>query len=156
MTVIAYRNGVMAGDSLWTGDKGMVLNKKGKVTKFDTGALYGASGACDDRELMARLAGVEYEWQLPSCKELVDMDADNVVALFVLPDGSMWFVATGEEEGGVVAVQGDYAAVGCGAPIALGAMWHNASALMAVRAAIEHNAYCRGPITFEERTLKTQ
>lgn len=149
MTVIAYRDGVMAGDSCWSygeGDEniyaGLIFNEQSKIKKLKCGALYGGSGAVDDRELISILDG----GILPTAKWLQTCQHDNITALLVMPDLTIWRVYTGEGRGGVEPVKLPYAAVGSGAAIAIGAMWTGASAKKAVLAACNHNVYCRPPI----------
>lgn len=154
MTIIAYRNGVMASDSCWSdgqGDEniyaGLIFAKESKVRKLESGALYGASGASDDRELLGLINKVTIPQALPSARALQECEHSNVTALLVLPDRSVWRIYTGEENGGIEPVTGfPYAATGSGSALAIGAMLFGASAEEAAHVACVHNVYCRPPI----------
>lgn len=150
MTVIAYRDGVMAGDSLWSDSsdegKGLVCNLQNKIMRLASGALYGGSGATDDRTLVQALAEARDSSDFPSAKKLRKMEHGSVLSLVVLPDGSMWCIGTGKDYGGVEPVQHPFFAIGSGSHVALGAMQQGASAKEAVAAACRWNIYCREPI----------
>lgn len=151
MTVIAYRDGVMAGDSCWSdgndeGYSGLIETLQGKLVLLESGGLYGGAGAAEDRQLVKVLQLVRNATQLPTSRDLESMSG-GISALVVLPDGTCWQIITGKEEGCAYQRTGPYHAIGSGAPIAVGAMWKDATAIEAVKAACEHNVYCRPPIT---------
>ena len=64
MTVIAYRDGMMAADSCWSDNhendscSGLIFSHAPKLRRLSSGALYGGAGASDDRELVALLDNV--------------------------------------------------------------------------------------------------
>lgn len=149
MTVIAYRDGVMAGDSCWSDadtQGGLIINSQNKLAVLRSGALYGGSGASDDRSLVNRLQDIVDYRQLPSAKDLIAMEHGCVKALLVLPDRSVWVVGTGEGEGGVEPVQLPYFAIGTGGQIAMGALACDKTAVEAVKIACDLNVYCRPPV----------
>ena len=148
MTVIAYRDGVMAGDSCWSDDNhaGLIFNLQNKIFVLRSGALYGSAGGSDDRELKAALEDVVAPEMFPSCKDLANMEDGNVDALLVLPDGAVWRVHTGETMGGVEPISLPFASVGCGQGIAVGAMAAGKSAFEAVKIVCDYNIACRPPV----------
>lgn len=147
MTIIAYRAGIMAGDSCWTeGER--VTQLRTKVFRLSSGALYGAAGAVEDRALMQMLDNVKRPDQVPTAEQLAQISHD-ISALLVLPCGTIWEIHTGPEQSDASACQfvAEFSAIGTGKEIAIGAMQMGASATDAVRAACEFNVYCRPPIT---------
>lgn len=140
----------MAGDSCWSDaskeGRGLIFSRKAKILRLPTGAIYGGAGASDDRELVDLLTLVRTERDLPTAKELIEVEHNNCDALLVLPDASVWRVFTGEENGGIEPVQHEYAAIGSGQQIAIGAMAAGASAEQAAKIACQHNVYCRLPV----------
>ena len=92
MTTIAYKDGVMAADTRWS-DDGVVTVHQSKLLKFDTGALLGGAGDCDDREIVNMFSKVRLISQLPSRSELggIQLCYDGI---FVLPFGRVFRVYT--------------------------------------------------------------
>ena len=131
----------MAGDSLLTqgsNDIGFVQ----KVWKFKTGALYGSRGDGDDRVLRSMLSDITNPDALPSTKTLENINAE-IDALFVLPNGDVWHISTGESAQ-AMKVDAPYHAIGSGWKYALGAMAHGATASQAVEAAKKHDGHTGG------------
>lgn len=153
MTVIAYKDGVMAGDSAWSlcGEDathdGLIVNSMNKLTRLRSGALYGGAGSSDDRQLLDLLQDVSTAARMPDVRKLRGTLQEGVHALLVLPDGSIWEVETGEDDGGVMPVNRTWHAVGSGRALAMGAMAVGASARHACEVACDFNTYCRLPIT---------
>ena len=158
MTVIAYKDDLMAGDSCWSlsgtesGHDGLVVNSANKLFRLRSGALYGGAGSSDDRQLMDLLQDVKDGANMPAVKTLQATLQAGVLALVVLPDGSIWEVETGEEDGGVMCVNRKFHAVGSGRQIALGAMAAGANARHACELACDFNTYCQKPVTVIKRT----
>lgn len=147
MTVIAYREGWIAGDSCWfDGEAGLIETSQTKVLRLKSGGLYGGAGACDDRELIAKLNSVRTAEKLPSVAWLSRPSLEGLTALVVLPDCTVWQIDCADEAS-ITPRTGAYAAIGTGAAVAIGAMWFGADAYKAVEAACVHNVYCRTPIT---------
>ena len=142
-TTIAYRDGIMACDSQWTSAE-MVLSSACKIERLPSGALYGASGYTDDRELKLLIAMVKNEEELPlaSVLEKVTIECQ---ALLILPNGKVFRIMTGDNAE-VCPIEAPFAAVGSGQGIALGAMAHGASALQAVTIACDFDIYTRRPV----------
>jgi ATP-dependent protease HslVU (ClpYQ) peptidase subunit len=151
MTVIAYRNGIMAGDSCWSdgseGDYGGVItNLQNKLIRLPSGALYGGAGSTDERALVQLLGNVRTVKKMPPASELEKQEYDSLKALVVLPDMSVWLIEGGPGGNGVEPVNQEFASIGCGGPIAIGAFARGATAEQAVRIACKWNVYCRPPV----------
>ncbi|MCX7177968.1 MAG: hypothetical protein NTX56_04090 [Proteobacteria bacterium] len=152
MTVIAYRAGIMAGDSCWSdggrdGDYGgLITNSQNKLMRLPSGAVYGGAGATDDRSLIQLLAKVKTARSLPPSTIVADEQFAELQCLLALPDGTLWLINGGPEGNGVEPVSTEFSAVGTGAPIAIGAMARGATAEQAVRIACRWNVFCRPPI----------
>lgn len=137
MTVIAYRNGIMASDSRLTNGDQIVPGGYSKIRRLEDGTLI---GGCGDVVAIEAL----FEWAVGDRKvkpPKVCRDADMIM---VSPDGTIT-----QMEGRYpysVRDTGGYYAQGSGGDVALGAMHHGASAVDAVKAAIAHNAACGGEV----------
>lgn len=146
MTTIAYRDGILAGDSgLYSGTTLMALVEK--VFKFGNGILYGGAGDGDDNALR-KLLGTK---GIKATK--VELAATHVTAsaLIVLPNKHVYYLSiekgdNGEFEAEIVKLEGEYFSVGAGADFALGAMAQGASAIAAVTSAAKHNIYTELPV----------
>lgn len=158
MTIIAYRNGIMACDSCWT-NYGTQTVSAIKIIRLSSGALLGEAGDNDSRAMQELLDKIKDPKKLPSRKELAETKLDYE-GLIAFPKGGVWMIVTGphDETGYPVAdaeidygiwpatTMGGYAAVGCGAHIALGAMDAGATAPRAVEIACRRDVYCRPPV----------
>lgn len=141
MTVIAYRDGVLAGDTLISG--GSSGTRYGQFTKIvkHHGHLMGFAGAA---AAMTKLRSILLA--VPADKFGPDMDLDfdgDVGCLLVTPDGTAYFYE-GESTPGFFTVTAPFFALGSGEQIALGAMAAGASAPEAVRIAIDLSSGCGG------------
>ena len=136
MTTIAYRDGVIAGDSATSGD-GNVIGHCTKVHRI-RGRLVGLCGPIEDGEAF-RLwlkAGAK-----PKAKpEPLDED---FLALLVEPDGRV--VEYGRRLV-PVGYEAPFYAIGSGGALALGAMAAGAGAEEAVRIACRFDHYSREPV----------
>lgn len=136
MTTIAYRDGVLAGDTRVTDDSGHVWTDKcKKVFRIKDGSLVGVSGDMEPGELLldALRAGVT-EFKLPA-------DSD-INAIRVLADGRL-FISEGEAW---TLWPEPYAAIGSGKRCALTALRMGYSAREAVRQGIAGDSYSGGRI----------
>ena len=147
MTVVAYRDGVMASDSRATSGKNYIeTDKMPKMFRFSDGSIVGFAGevlAWQEMARMFRESISKGDFTLPRLK--------RVTALFVSPkktifqfDGNNWERLTKR------IYPHQYYSIGSGATIAMSAMDAGASAVEAVRIAIRRDAYCGGKI----RTLE--
>jgi hypothetical protein len=151
MTTIAYKAGLMACDSCWTGDD-MHGMSQSKIIRLSSGALLGGSGDNDSREIHALLDKVKSAKQLPTRTQLAALRA-SFSGLLVLPNGSIFKISAdfGEKEPG-----SDYgiwpvgrrgiAAAGSGGHLAIGAMAAGKSALEAVAIACAWDINSRLPV----------
>jgi hypothetical protein len=146
LTVIAYRNGIMAGDSCWSEADGLIINSQNKLIRLPSGALYGGAGAPDDRALLGLLCDVEERTRLPDWTTLQGANYEELEALLVLPDESVWSINGGAKGYGVCPVSLPYIAIGAGAAVAIGALAAGATAKRAVDLACRHNTFCRPPV----------
>lgn len=138
MTVIAYRDGVMAADTSCA-DSVSKVSWAQKVLRGPDGALYGFAGRVSLCCEIARWVRGEREGERPPLK----VDDGTAQVMVVRPDGSLsvWVEDGTEDYDGA-----EYMAIGSGAGVALGAMHAGATAEGAVRAAIEHAPHCGGSI----------
>jgi hypothetical protein len=142
MTIIAYRDGVMAGDTQHNANNQLVGYEE-KVIKNHLGALWGASGdnsqskACED-------------WFL-KVTSIVDLRSPPPFSkgqgLLVFPDGNVFSVYDGLSTRTLEFKHFGFTAIGSGADFAMGAMAMGATAEQAVKVAIDFNLNCGGEIT---------
>ncbi len=140
MTIIAYRDGVMAADSQVSGDYAIRGSKK-KIYRTNRGDIVAASGGCGG---IAKFI----EWLQGDRAERFDPKpfTDSFGAILVTAEGQ---VVCYDDFGLPVDVIADYHADGAGRDFALGAMAVGASAEEAVRVAIKHSPHCGGDIQIE-------
>lgn len=143
MTVIAYRDGIMACDSAWS-TEGYVYTRQNKIFRLPSGALYGAAGDSDDRALVALLNTVTRAADIPARAALVEM-TNEIMALLVLATGEVWSIDTGKD-GGAHRVFAPFIAVGCGKSLATGAMAMGATARTAAKIAAKFDTHCCLPV----------
>lgn len=127
MTTIAYKDGIMACDSCWTGDE-MQETSQSKIVRLSSGALLGGSGDNDSREIHQLLDKVKTAKQLPQRTQLAALRV-SFSGLLVLRSGAVFKISAdfGEKE-----TDSDYgiwpvgrrgmAAAGSGGHLAIGAM----------------------------------
>jgi hypothetical protein len=144
MTVIAYKDGVLAADSMWRDDTSELVIYLPKVTLLRSGALYGGAGDGDDRILLKVLHDITHPKDLPTREHLRTVEY-HCEAIIVFPEDGAWKVETGENGAGVEPLTVP-CAIGAGASIAVGAMAAGASAEQAVSIACELHSQCRGPV----------
>lgn len=142
MTVIAYRDGVMAGDRLAV--RGSTASRwHAKIARRDDGALIGLAGdgAVGERYRVWFLAGEDLA-KRPALSDEYDGEPASAGALVVRPDGRV------EEHThlAVLPFEGPYFAIGCGADFALAAMEMGADAHRAVEVACKLDIHCGGGI----------
>lgn len=146
MTVIAYKDNVMACDSCWS-NNGVVVNLADKIIRLSSGGLLGEAGDSDTREIIALLDKVKKPAQLPAREQIAKLGIDYE-ALLVLPDGQIWnvFADIDKKDYGVYRVRRPFIAVGGGKEVAIGSMAAGASAPTAAAIACQWVTTCRGPI----------
>ena len=133
MTTIAYKDGVIAGDTMvWEGQT--ATGHAAKVGRLPDGSLWGFAGMSKD---LSRLK----PWLLCPIGNPVEIDKESSL-MIVLTDGRVMFY----EENGFLETKAPFHAFGSGSDIAMGAMWAGATAQLAVAAAIDMNAYTAGDV----------
>lgn len=132
MTTIAYRDGVIVGDTQATGD--YVFRVK-KVARLPGGVLVGYAGGLI--QCQAALA-----WISSGC-EGDPPDFSDAQLMMITPDGKIWVA-----EGALPAytTSSKFLAIGSGGSIAMGAMAAGASAKRAVQIACELDDGTSAPI----------
>jgi hypothetical protein len=155
MTVIAYKDGVMASDSGLFWDDNYCIGTVQKLYRLDNGAIYGGAGESDDRLLRAVLG--EFGPDCPVEKlQHPDLNADYQV-LLAMPDASLWYVGitrNEEHEGGSVECfqfKAPMAAIGFGRWGfgrwgVFGAMVAGKSAAEAIEVMLPYLTNAKGPI----------
>jgi ATP-dependent HslUV protease subunit HslV len=140
MTVIAYRDGLLAADSLATAGH-LITGRVQKIWRFEDGRLLGGAGCAGDlRSFVAwALGGCEGHWE---CRD----KENGFSALVVAANGE---VAIYDAEGREYVVQAEFYARGAGAELAIGAMAMGARADQAVEVACRFSVWCEGPVQTE-------
>ncbi|MDE2105424.1 MAG: hypothetical protein KGL39_49815 [Patescibacteria group bacterium] len=150
MTTIAYKGGMMAGDTCWTLNKTHITSLS-KITRLASGALLGQAGDNDGREMETFLGKVKAPRGLPFRKELLELRI-SFAGLLVLPTGHVYRVDCREnptdydDEVGFTPITKKFAACGSGSDIALGAMAAGKTAREAVLIAAEFDVNTRTPV----------
>jgi 20S proteasome alpha/beta subunit len=132
VTTIAYRDGVLAGDTRVCVGDSVYTDRQRKVWRLRDGRLFGWAGAVEKAEIMRRhLLG---KGEAP-----VDQ---NLSCIIVEPSGAIRM-----HEGAIWVKQaGPYVALGTGQTAALAAMDAGASAIEAVRIGIKRDANSGGRV----------
>lgn len=136
MTTIAYRSGILAGDSQATDDQ---LWQARKIHRIDTSAGELLVGICGD----VHSGLVFVEWLKDDRSRKPDMGHEDFEAIVVASNGrvTIWtqsligWTPTGK-----------FFAIGSGAKAAMGAMWAGKSAYEAVCIAAKVDPYTRKPV----------
>jgi len=145
MSTIAYRDGVIAADTLAsTGNKTMTgVRKIGRTNRF----LFGLSGIFSGvhriydwvKEIEKDTSPHDFYKHMESLQTL-GLDA---TVLLVEEDGTIW---TMTDDGGVFKVPMSYDSIGSGQDFAIGAMHAGASAAESVQAACHFDPYSGGEV----------
>ena len=158
MTVIAYssKHRIMAADSRCTNGATIkhVTNIQ-KLYRLPNGALLGAAGNGDSRDIRKLLAKASPK-NMPTRKQLVKLEYDDIEALIVFPTGQVFIVSCEYDEDcdrlipAVDRISDVIVAIGTGANFAYGAMEFGASPIEAVEVACRRDIMCFGPIQSEK------
>lgn len=152
MTTIAYRDGIMASDSKVTGNEVFVGQAK-KITKITVEEdLPWIDRVIFRKEPKQKTYLVGMCGELAGCLHFMDVlffgaqqSSEISGALLVVDeDGEIMIYENGRTNG--IRIEGEYAAEGSGFEVALGAMFHGATAVEAVQAAIHHDNTSGGDI----------
>jgi ATP-dependent protease HslVU (ClpYQ) peptidase subunit len=149
----------MASDSKSTNDDGAFCTRVKKIYRLESGALLGAAGDCDARDVIRLLEKVRTVKTLPTRQQLADTHCD-FSGVLVLRNGEVFYIDVGpmqigeayEWAGSVVEVSERIAAVGSGQKFAIGAMAAGKSASEAVTIACRYDSFSGTPV--HEVTLK--
>jgi hypothetical protein len=152
VTVIAFRDGIMAGDRCWNDDQ-LIVSSARKLRML-SGKLYGASGDGDDRALVELLMPVQVPSELPTRAQLASLQIDVSALLVFAPrfPGDTYFprifvIEAGKpDDTGIYEVRLPYIAIGSGREVAMGAMAAGADAERAAHIACELVTSCRPPV----------
>lgn len=137
VTIIVYRDGVMAADSV-TSYGNIQYRGTTKIVRRADGTLAGAAGQSPLNQAFLAWVMAGENGQAPEMKK-GDLTSQGVIAR---PDGTIVI----HDEIGITTHARKYQAIGVGEDVAVGALFVGASAEDAVRAAIEHNAWCGGEV----------
>lgn len=160
MTVIAWRNGIMACDSCWSYGSTQVASAI-KIKRLSSGALLGSAGDNDSRAMEVLLDKIKDPSKLPTREQLAATKCD-FLGLLALPRGGVYVISSSptneagwtsredddDAESGVwlATTMGGYAAIGGGADFALAAMAAKATAAQAVEITCRFAMDCRVPV----------
>jgi hypothetical protein len=135
MTTIVYKDGVMAGDSAIF-DRGTYCGSTPKVFRRSDGALIGIAGRLG--ELIAYK-----DWFLNGEQgERPKFADDESEAVIVRPDGTIWWVGQND----ICQVTAEYACIGSGFKLAVGALEAGASVEAALWIAMRLDNMTREPM----------
>ena len=137
MTAIAYRDGILAGDTLW-GDGGLKTYDS-KVSKY-RGHLVGMCG--NDVPSVADIIKWFF-WDKADVKRKTEFEKVDFQLLVIDPNGVIWVC---DNRGMMHKVKSEFWAIGTGAHVCLGAMEVGANAKEAVKAAIKWADGCGGTV----------
>lgn len=138
MTVVCYKDGVMAADSNVVYGN-LIIGSAQKVLKTDDGFLVGGSGNLANLAMFFDWFQNEDEGK-PSLDELKLEDIDVIT---VDPDGNVFII---DSSGWPMEIKADYYVSGTGSQIAMGAMAQGATAIQAVELACKFVPGCGGDI----------
>jgi hypothetical protein len=140
VTVVVYRDGVMASDSAVHMD-GIYSGSTTKIARSPNGML---GGGCGDGGAVGRFI----DWIKSGASGNFESKAGDrsFGALLVNPDGTVLALCN---DGSAFPLLAPFYADGSGSTIAMGAMEMGATAEQAVEAAIKWDSGCRGPIQVE-------
>lgn len=144
MTIVAYRDGIMAADSaIWASDKHIICSYRKKIMRSDGGSLFGTSGSVANSlraERHIKTCGLDFS-------KFKDVLPDgNFSGLLVMPNGKIFIL---EADMWPQPIRMKWAAIGAGSTFSMGALAAGASAEQAVRLAIKHTDCGGGPVQVE-------
>lgn len=135
ITVIAFRNGILASDSRLTVKSYIFTDRCKKIWRLKDGSLYAARGDNDSGLILLHALQ-------KNIKPVIPPDAD-FDAVRIMPDGKIFCFVSGSlwdrwpEK---------FIAIGSGGRYASAVMRYGGDAISAVRAGIESDVYCGGRV----------
>jgi len=139
VTIVAYRDGVLASDSRVTINDFIDSDTCKKIYRLSDGSLLGLAGNHGTAFVLENLLR---EWVKSNKGRLPPGPFKKVEAIFVRPDKTVWVYGAGWEKWGYKTP----VAIGNGMLVATGAMDTGATAKEAVKATIKRNIYCGGRV----------
>lgn len=155
MTTIAYKNGIMAADSMCTAESTFIGHAP-KLYRLKNKAVLGAAGDMDARAVMALLEKAT-AYTMPARKALAETETD-FSGIMAFPNGRVFHIAVYQGEGDKASqwigqayeLDSPFFAIGTGESFALGAMKAGRSAEEAVKIACYFDSYSAPPIQTEK------
>lgn len=144
MTVIAYKDGIMASDSLMAEDDGTIYSNIQKLFRFANNEVIGIAG--DVRKCMAFLDWYDGGYSIEDWKVSDDKE-DEFYALVAHSNGSVQLYDSSVNP---INMNGDFFAIGSGAASAMALMKVGYSAEEAATMTCDLNVFCRPPIQIEK------
>ena len=141
MTVIAFRDGILAADSgVFQGD--VFVGTCEKIWRNADGFLGGHTGYFDESVAFQN-------WFMAGMKDAAPRidDKSGNEGLIITPEGETFWI--GDKGRRKAMCCGDFFALGCGYEIALGAMHAGLGAIEAVRIVTERHCHCAPPVKVE-------
>ena len=152
MTTIAFKDGVMASDTLALDGANMSLGPCDKIFRTRADGLLGTSGAGDTRDILELLEEVGHPDEFPTKAELIATETEFVGLLWIR-DGTLWLIEmtfnADDDEGwnaSVFELRLKFMAIGTGAMLAIGAMARGATAVGAVGVAMTFDTMTGGEV----------
>ena len=132
MTTVAYKDGVLAGDTRITCGDLITPERATKVFKLSNGALLGAAGTLRNAHTLRR--AIENGHPLP--------DVKGVDAVMITPDGTIYCY----DRDAWNEINAPYHAIGSGCEYAYTALWLGHDAITAVKAGIQFDKNSGGKV----------
>lgn len=144
MTIICYRDGIMAADR-WATIHGVVCGYRTKVQRNRDGALLAVTGGLLDAGTVEgwfqATPGFDHPYSLFP-QTLLDKDTDSILAL---PSGEVrWY--SGHNTNQPIIMDDGYHAIGSGFEMAIGALEQGATAIEAALIVCRRVVYCGGGV----------
>jgi 20S proteasome alpha/beta subunit len=136
MTTIAYKDGILAGDTRLTDDSGYIWSDNcRKVFKLPDGSLFAAAGDSEGGELLLK--------SLRGEKDVPELESDmDITAVRITPSGELFLT-----EGATwTRWHEPYVAIGSGKRAALAALQLGSNAVVAVRIGMKGDCYSGGRV----------
>lgn len=151
MTVVVFDGKTLASDSMVSYTTGEFSHSAKKIFRLSSGALLGAAGDSDVRDVLKLLQSVTTEADIPERKVLVETRTDCEL-LLVLPNKEVFSIGISMRDGSfdvwtasIDRVPGKYA-IGHGSPFAMTVLDIGGTSEQAVKAAIKRSLFCGGKI----------
>lgn len=147
MTVVAYKDGTIAADSM-VGSSNHYAGNVGKIARNSSGDLIGASGLTAWCSPVLRWFASGERGKMPRHTPKDDQQSASAIIIRRASPGRVYFVEC-DSALAPYPIEVDPAcgfAIGCGREVARGAMYAGASAIDAVKAAIHLEDGCGGDI----------